>query len=152
MPKKLPVLPKDYNPGLMDRITPHFRARELWCPHCHVLPTKAFSDMLESLRVAFGKAINPSSVYRCEVHNKDVGGSRWSAHTYCNLYDEDNGPLGAIDIKIVRARKRDRFILLRAIYTLGFNMVEIADKHIHAAIVPKGHPMYMKHYSGFKSK
>ena len=148
----IPILPKDFNPGLMDRITPHFRARELWCPHCHVLPSQVFSQKLESLRVMYGKPINPSSVYRCEVYNKAVGGSKWSAHPLGNLYDEDNGPLGAIDVKITKSKKRDRFILLKAMYALGFNMIEIADKHIHGAIVPKGHPMYMKHYSGFKSK
>ena len=143
-----PTLPKDikYNPNA--QVTAHFKAYELECPHCHVLPTIEFCRMLETLRIIYGGAIITSSVYRCPIHNKDVGGSIWSPHKL----REEGKPYGAADIKIPQRQKRKRFLLLRAIYKLGFNMVEIADKHIHAAIVPENHPMYMKHYSGFKSK
>lgn len=39
-----------------------------------------FLDALESLRVAFGKALFVTSGYRCQVHNKACGGALASRH------------------------------------------------------------------------
>ena len=59
----------------------HFTNEELACPHCGEISFSA--DTLEKLNAARRIAGIPfviTSGYRCEIHNKAVGGKETSAH------------------------------------------------------------------------
>ena len=78
------------HPTTMDgteRISRHFRARELWCRHCHRLHLNSLLlPALEALRKELGTAagfdvsIIVNSGYRCRTHNASVKGSPTSKH------------------------------------------------------------------------
>ena len=62
-------------------ITPHFEANEFRCPCCKgLILDEALTYQLERLRKDINSPINVTSGYRCEKHNKEVGGSKNSFH------------------------------------------------------------------------
>jgi len=140
-------------PNPQEQLTKNFRRYEVECPCCGEIPSEKFLSQLQRLRDRYGAPINPSSVYRCPKYNKKIGGSKNSAHLLCQLVDEAlRMAYGALDTGIPQNQKVKRFKLIKAAFGCNFNMVEIADKHLHFAIVPEGHVMANKFYSGFKSK
>ena len=65
-------------------LSTHFKSSEFECPcgKCtdqHI--SKDLLDRLESLRIAVGIPLKITSGYRCEAHNKAVGGVENSSHT-----------------------------------------------------------------------
>ncbi len=59
----------------------YFSVKELTCQDgCGLLPQQALVDKLDAIREAYGHPINVTSVSRCSVHNRAVGGARRSAH------------------------------------------------------------------------
>ncbi len=129
-----------------EQITKNFKRYELECPCCHVLPDMTIIRKLQLLRSQCNFPLRITSAYRCNKYNTEVGGSKYSAHKLLGRL------IGAFDIGLHERYKHRRFKLYRLAMRLGFNMVELADKHMHIAIVPPKHCMYEKLYSGYRSK
>lgn len=103
----------------------HFSKNELKCPHCDECDMDHdFMAMLEESRELYDAPIHLNSAYRCEQHNKDVGGVRNSAHCRGN----------AVDISI---NGENAFYLLDIVFTFGFTGIgikqhgEYKDRFIH---------------------
>lgn len=61
--------------------TKHFKPSELACKHCGVVVYNSeLMAVLELVRLRFGEPVIITSGYRCEVHNKKVGGAEESKH------------------------------------------------------------------------
>lgn len=65
----------------------NFSLNEFRCKCCKELPADAWmyeehlvNNVLDPVRDAFGKPIKVNSGYRCEKHNKEVGGAKNSQH------------------------------------------------------------------------
>lgn len=64
----------------------NFKKSEFECKCCRELPADAWMNidalvgMLDSVRDKFGRPIKVNSGYRCEKHNRKVGGARNSQH------------------------------------------------------------------------
>lgn len=55
---------------------PNFSHDEVACRHCGVENMDPeFMDALQRLRTEFGEPLRVTSGYRCEIHNRNVGGS-----------------------------------------------------------------------------
>jgi len=66
----------------MTKLSRHFLRKEFAC-HCGCGGDTVDAELLtvlEDLRARFGKAIKITSGYRCEKHNKAVGGGKTSQH------------------------------------------------------------------------
>lgn len=67
-------------------LSPHFRKTEFACHHCGRLhpsegmPPAALLNILEAIRAHFGQPVTVHSGYRCEEHNRNVGGAERSRH------------------------------------------------------------------------
>ena len=65
------------------QLTAHFKAYELSCKcgKCYISHISDYLlQALETMRRAWGLPISPSSVYRCQEHNRAVGGVPYSYH------------------------------------------------------------------------
>jgi uncharacterized protein YcbK (DUF882 family) len=66
------------------QLSEHFKSDEFKCKCCGKLPAHGMSkqliELLEQIRAAFNKSITITSGYRCEKHNKEVGGAKKSQH------------------------------------------------------------------------
>ena len=67
------------------QVTPHFKVREFACNDGSdpVFISQALADILENIRVHFGKPVHINSGYRTVSYNKTVDGSS-SASQHCN--------------------------------------------------------------------
>lgn len=68
--------------GLNDiAVSPHFKLKEFECRCCGaVMLAPELLDALERLRDLRGAPIAITSGYRCEAHNREVGGATRSRH------------------------------------------------------------------------
>ncbi len=66
----------------MGDLSLNFSRREFVCKHCRLLPhlDQDLVDMLQHARSDKGVPLRIVSGYRCEVHNRAVGGSKKSQH------------------------------------------------------------------------
>ena len=98
----------------------YFSRKEEWCPCCKqggLLPD--FRDKLNRAREIADIPFILNSAFRCEFHNKDVGGSCTSSHLVgC-----------AVDIRCDNSH--DRYLILNALIQVGFNRIGIAKTFIH---------------------
>ena len=78
--------------------------------------------MLDRARDLAGVSFNITSGYRCEKHNKDIGGVKDSAHCTGK----------AVDIACQSSRIRCK--MLKALLTVGFTRIGIAQKFIHVDV------------------
>jgi uncharacterized protein YcbK (DUF882 family) len=63
------------------RLSPHFKLMEFQCRCCGTVKLSALAlEMLEALRELSGSPVVITSGYRCERHNRAVGGAPRSAH------------------------------------------------------------------------
>ena len=73
-----------YNKGDEVKLSPNFDSSEFDChgKGCcsETLVDQNLVNYLQKIRTHFGKAVNISSGYRCEIHNKNVGGATGSRH------------------------------------------------------------------------
>ena len=65
-------------------LSPHFKVREFACSDGTdtVFVAPALVEVLEKIRVHFGKPVTINSGYRTETKNKAVGGAAYSQHKY----------------------------------------------------------------------
>lgn len=66
------------------RISPHFQVKEFACTGGTdtIFVSPVLVEVLEKVRVHFGKPVIVSSGYRTEARNKSVGGAAYSQHKY----------------------------------------------------------------------
>lgn len=101
----------------------YFKMSEFECPCCRRTRASGYLiHLLNKVREAYGKPMIVNSGYRCEKHNKKVGGSSNSAHT--------RGL--AVDIKCEASV--DRYLLLPLFYSVGFKRIGVYDKWIHVDV------------------
>ena len=102
---------------------------------CGKTASAPFLDRVQELRDRAGVAMPFTSMVRCVDHNADIGGSPDSPH----LLTSGPGPYGAVDIACTNPAKRWVWeVIARAV---GFNQIEVCDKHMHFALVPEGHKL-----------
>ena len=101
----------------------YFKLSEFDCPCCG--KNNISKDLIDKLNVARYMAKTAfviNSGYRCEKHNKSVGGSKDSSHL--------KGL--AVDIKATSGTKR--FIIAKALFDAGFDRIGIVKTFIHCDI------------------
>jgi zinc D-Ala-D-Ala carboxypeptidase len=79
-------------------------------------------SMLDDARDIAKTPFAITSGFRCEKHNKAVGGKKKSAHTSGLAVD-----IGATD-------SRQRFAIIKSLLAVGFNRIGISKTFIHADI------------------
>jgi zinc D-Ala-D-Ala carboxypeptidase len=101
----------------------HFKMHEFACPCCgeNLVSTKLI-EKLDTARHLAGVAFKINSGYRCEKHNKEVGGKETSSH------------LKGLAVDIACTNSVARFKLLNALLIVGFKRIGIADTFIHCDI------------------
>lgn len=101
----------------------HFKNSEFSCNCCSktVINQELF-DKLNQAREIAGIPFVLNSAYRCEKHNKAVGGSSTSSHI--------KGL--AVDIKADTGHKT--FVILDALLKVGFTRIGIAETFIHVDV------------------
>lgn len=98
----------------------YFKVDDFKCSCCNVnMFKKEHIIVLDNLRVLYGKPMIVNSGYRCEKHNKEVGGKIDSEHP------EGDG----VDIKVENSN--DRFELLFNAINIGIKRIGIAKTFIH---------------------
>ncbi len=115
----------------------HFRAEEFVCKHCgKVIIEGQLIEILEKLREYLKEPVIITSAYRCEGHNRAIGGVSNSAHV--KGY--------AVDIKVLSSQTRYRVIeyLLKE----GINRIGIAKDFIHFDLDPEKPQNVIWHYYG----
>ena len=107
----------------MAQDTKNFKVSEFACKHCGKnLIDQRVIDMCQEIRDSLGVPVRINSGYRCEVHNKNVGGVQNSKHTKgfaadlscslggarlfdCVKFLHENGKLKDLDYCIYYKRK-----------------------------------------------
>jgi uncharacterized protein YcbK (DUF882 family) len=70
------------------QLTKNFRSEELDCVCCGVCEMDPdFMTRLQALRDDFGQGITITSGYRCQSHNREIGGAKNSQHLYGKAAD-----------------------------------------------------------------
>lgn len=105
----------DYN------LTTHFKSSELACKcGCEKIAMEnEFLELLERFRKAINRPVFISSGFRCENHNKAVGGSHNSYHLRGKAVD------------IVCKSSIDRYAILREALKIKFTGIGIHSQFIH---------------------
>ena len=104
----------------MKYIPIYFSKKELSCPCCNKCEMDdEFLKMLDKAREFAGIPFILTSAYRCERHNKEVGGVPDSAHVKGKAVD------------ILADNSRRRYIILNALIRTGFHRIGIAKTFIH---------------------
>ena len=83
------------------QVTPHFKVREFACNDGSdpVFISQALADILENIRVHFGKPVHINSGYRTVSYNKTVSGSS-STSQHCNGLACDFWVEGVAPVKV----------------------------------------------------
>jgi len=103
----------------------YFTLDEFRCPCCgEVHMNEKFLYMLDLARTTAGIPFAITSGYRCEKHNKEVGGKPNSAH------------LKGYAVDIACSTSSSRYAILYSLIKAGFNRIGIADSFIHCDIDP----------------
>ncbi len=93
---------------------------EFSCPCCGRNETsQIFADRLNECRNSAGVPFRINSGYRCEDHNREVGGSINSAHTYGQ----------AADIEVDTSQ--ERFLIIQSLINAGFTRIGVYRAWIH---------------------
>ncbi len=98
----------------------YFKLEEFKCPCCgRVAMDYDFIDKLDEARAIANIPFIITSGYRCEKHNKEVGGKYNSSHLVGK----------AVDIEVKNSY--ERFKILQALIKVGFKRIGIANNFIH---------------------
>jgi uncharacterized protein YcbK (DUF882 family) len=101
----------------------YFKPEEFQCRCCKSgYVNGRLLSMLNQAREIMAVPIVLTSAFRCEKHNKDVGGKPNSAH----LTGE------AVDIKVPDGAYR--YALIKALFRCGFGRIGIADDFVHVDV------------------
>jgi len=101
----------------------YFKMEEFACPCCgENLISPALVQKLNYAREVAEVPFVINSGYRCEKHNKEVGGSPTSSH------------LKGLAVDIRTKGSRDRFDILSSLLTEGFKRLGVGQDFIHADI------------------
>lgn len=103
----------------------HFKPQEFACPCCGAGSDKMDAGLLLHLDAARHMAGNPfviNSAYRCEDHNKAVGGVPGSAHTR------------GLAVDIAAQGSRQRFIIAQALMARGLTRIGVASSFVHVDV------------------
>jgi zinc D-Ala-D-Ala carboxypeptidase len=110
----------------MPRLSTHFLEKEFLCKcGCGAGAGKISPDlieMLEDMRVLYGKSIRIASGFRCPAHNAAVGGTPKSAHLTGEAAD------------IVCILPRDRYNLLTATLDSEAKRIGIGNGFLHVDV------------------
>ena len=99
----------------------NFKPSEFDCPDCGSnLMDTVFLDKIDFAREVAGVPFNINSGFRCEAHNRAVGGSSTSSH-----------PLG-LACDIAARDSRSRFKIIDGLIRAGIKRIGIAKTFIHA--------------------
>jgi len=98
----------------------YFKSHEFECPCCGKNEMdETFVRMLEMMRISLREPMIISSGYRCEKHNKEIGGAPNSAHL--------RGL--AVDVKIPNSEYRYRLLKLAMLFDIP--RIGIGSNFIH---------------------
>lgn len=77
----------------MGDLSPHFSTAEFRCRHCGrvIRPPEQLVQVLERIRSITGKPLAIQSGYRCDEHNRRVGGAQRSQHLLGRAADIPEG-------------------------------------------------------------
>ncbi len=104
------------------RLSEHFVQKEFACKHCGETRVNFMLIMkLEELRKHLNTPIIITSGYRCEIHNKAVGGSKNSQHLYGNAVD-------------IRVRSFTPFEVSEIAKEVGFTFTKVYSTWTHIDI------------------
>ena len=110
----------------------YFKYEEFACKCCgNVSMDGDLIDKLNDARRDYGQPIIITSGYRCEKHNKKIGGSPTSSHLTGR----------AVDIQCLISN--DRFHLLQSLFYAGFSRIGVAKTFIHVDIDELDKPFNM---------
>jgi hypothetical protein len=119
---------------MSEYITKHFKKSEVDCNcQCGGMPSIAFMDKVETLRVMCNFPFNVGSCARCATHNANIGGAKKSDHIFDPMRPQDD-ERGAIDIKVHEFEYERRYKIVKYAIGLGFDVIEVCDAHIHLGI------------------
>lgn len=107
----------------MYAVMKHFTLDEFACKHCgenHI--SLDFASRLDSAREFAGVPFIINSGYRCEEHDKNIGG-------------KGNHPTG-MAADILCSSSGDRFRIVQSLLAAGFTRVGIGANFVHVDIVP----------------
>lgn len=103
----------------------HFELEEFACPCCgRVEMDPYFLRLLDMARERAGTPFKITSGYRCERHNREVGGAPNSAH------------LRGLAADIACPSGGARFVILEALRNVGFIRIGLGSNFIHADAAP----------------
>ena len=103
----------------------YFKPSEFACPCCGEGADRMSQDLLIHLDAARHMAGIPfviNSAYRCERHNKAVGGVPGSAHTK------------GLSVDIAAQGSRQRFIIAQALMARGLTRLGVAGSFVHVDV------------------
>ena len=70
------------------QLSPNFNLKEFQCKHCGAVKLHPkLLELLQELRDILGVPLWFTSAYRCEIHNKAVGGAKNSQHLHGRAVD-----------------------------------------------------------------
>jgi len=110
----------------------YFKIEEFSCPDCGKNEISLnLVHMLDQARKIAGIPFKITSGYRCEKHNKEVGGKPDSEH------------LRGFAVDIACSNSRSRFLIERSLFLVGFDRIGEDDNFIHVG-VDKNKPKNVK--------
>lgn len=99
----------------------YFKTDEFNCPCCNKNEMdKEFLELLDNARGYADISFVVSSGYRCNLHNKEVGGSESSSH------------LKGLAVDLLSVGSTQRYKILTGLTVAGFTRIGIGDSFIHA--------------------
>ena len=132
------ILPKDK----VVELNPYLNSAEIACKckrkTCHyTLINQDLNDAFYRTRVAAGFALYLNSGFRCQAHNKTVGGVETSSHTTGNAIDISTEGLNRVQLSRLVAACR-----------ANFDYVKIYPNFIHCQLNPKKEDTYDYYATG----
>lgn len=104
----------------------YFSERELACRHCGVIKLHpGWGKIMDDVREAWGRPMTVSSVCRCPVHNKAVGGAKNSYHL-----TEHPDRLGTMAADVIMQSGPDKAKFVQLVLDMGL-CVGVNDEFIH---------------------
>ena len=98
----------------------YFELGDFACPCCKKNEIKIhFVEKLDRARADAEIPFIPTSGYRCEKHNKEVGGSKTSSH------------LSGIAVDLKAVGSHNRYKIVRSFLAQGFTRIGIGKTFIH---------------------